>query len=55
MTVLKARRVIKSEIGAAFIEVLGAIKWRKNLFRNLLYLPSATSSMQHEGKKHCFK
>lgn len=52
MTVLKTRRVIKSDIGAAFIKVLGAIKWRKNLYRNLLYLPSTACSMQHERKKN---
>lgn len=55
MTVLKTRRVVKSEMGAAFIKVLGAIKLRKNLYRNLFYLSSAACSMQHEGKKHCFK
>lgn len=54
MTILKTRRVVKSEIRAAFIKVLGAIKWRKNLHRNLLTLLSAACSMQHEGKKHCF-
>lgn len=55
MTVLITRRVVKSEIGAAFIKVSGAIKWRKNLYQNLLALPSAACSMQREGKKHCFK
>lgn len=50
----KTRRVIKSEIRAAVIKVMGAIKrkGRKNLYQNLpLHLPpSAAWSMQHEGK-----
>lgn len=51
MTVLKTRRVIKSEMWAAFIKVLEAIKCSKNLYWNLLYLSFAACSMLHEGKK----
>lgn len=50
MTVFKTRRVVKSEIGAAFIKVSGAIKWRKNLNQNLLTLLLLHAQCSMKGK-----